>query len=537
MIFKQMKKITWSLLYGFFFLAGHYNDLSAATWSSPPTDVSASTGVADSSQVATNASGYSVAIWRQGGAVSVEIQAATSPINTTSWSAPATIDSGNPSSPDIAVDPAGNAVAIWKQASPLSSSIKASTLPFGGTWTAPVIVQTGGGPLAFTTPHVGVDAGGNAVAIWSNDTGAAGQIHIESATLPFGGSWTVPVTLELGDNATPQIGVDASGNAVAVWTNTTLGITTVHAATFIGGIWSSPTTISIVGDNATTPEIAVNAAGNAIAVWEDTTTGLINAATLPFGGAWSSVSVLSAAGQIASNPQIAIDPAGNGVAVWQRFNGINLEIQASTLIPFGGTWSPAVMISQAGMNAFSPDVGVDASGDAVAVWASSISFGNSVIQAAFLPFSGTWSSPPDTISLMPGSATNPHVGVDALGNAVAVWNFSIMFPNSIVQASKLIRFVPPPPPTPPSNLGGQVLKNRFATQTDRVHRLTWQPSQDPSVIGYHVYRNGQLIATIPASGPFIYDDHNRRKRVADVYVVTAFNAAGMESAILTVTLR
>ena len=33
----------------------------------------------------------------------------------------------------------------------------------------------------------------------------------------------------------------------------------------------------------------------------------------------------------------------------------------------------------------------------------------------------TWSSPPDTISTTGVNASNPHIGMDAAGNVVALW--------------------------------------------------------------------------------------------------------------------
>lgn len=91
-------------------------------------------------------------------------------------------------------------------------------------------------------------------------------------------------------------------------------------------------------------------------------------------------------------------------------------------------------------------------------------------------------------------------------------------------------------PTPPSGLVGVRIENEFLTQIDYVSHLTWQPSSDPSVVKYYVFRNGTLIATIPASGPFVYNDHNRRKNKADVYSVVAVNGSGVQSTSISVTV-
>jgi len=86
-----------------------------------------------------------------------------------------------------------------------------------------------------------------------------------------------------------------------------------------------------------------------------------------------------------------------------------------------------------------------------------------------------------------------------------------------------------PTPTPPSHFVGRVVENKFATQTEYIHQLKWIPSSDPSVVEYQLFRNGKLIAVIPASGPFVYLDHNRRKHRQDVYTLIAVSSSGLQS--------
>jgi len=86
-----------------------------------------------------------------------------------------------------------------------------------------------------------------------------------------------------------------------------------------------------------------------------------------------------------------------------------------------------------------------------------------------------------------------------------------------------------PSPVSPSHFAGKIIENKFATQTDIIHRLKWIPSSDPSVVEYQLFRNGKLIAVIPASGPFIYLDHNRREHVPDTYILIAITASGVQS--------
>jgi alpha-tubulin suppressor-like RCC1 family protein len=88
---------------------------------------------------------------------------------------------------------------------------------------------------------------------------------------------------------------------------------------------------------------------------------------------------------------------------------------------------------------------------------------------------------------------------------------------------------------PPSNFVGKVTRNKFATQTDIIHNLSWTASTGTDIAGYNIYLSGQLIATY---GPnFIRTAfHNRVRGVTYVYSIKAFDSHGNLSAPLFVTL-
>jgi len=91
--------------------------------------------------------------------------------------------------------------------------------------------------------------------------------------------------------------------------------------------------------------------------------------------------------------------------------------------------------------------------------------------------------------------------------------------------------------SPPIHLTGEVVKNRFLLQVDRIHHIQWQASQDPTVIRYQVYRDGEFLAVVSASDPLMYDDHNRSKNKTDVYSVNDVNTSGNVSSSVSIKLR
>ncbi len=200
--------------------------------------------------------------------------------------------------------------------------------------------------------------------------------------------------------------------------------------------WQPPVNISVPGSVVEDVHVAVDPAGNAVAIWyrSNGVNTIIQEATLPFGGAWTAPVDLSDLGQNAINPQVAIDPTGNAIAVWQRSNGVDFVIQTRTL-PFGGAWTPTVDISTPSPDTDNPHVAIDADGNAVFVWHRSDG-ANAIIQSRTLPFGGVL-TPTVDLSAAGEDADNPQVSIGANGSAVAIWE-RFDGANTIIQARTLL---------------------------------------------------------------------------------------------------
>ena len=77
---------------------------------------------------------------------------------------------------DVAVDGSGNAIAVWTQGEtfyegwgpPPPSDIWANRLSAGSGWGIPVLLDRGD-RTNFPSPQVAIDAQGNAIAVWQYD--------------------------------------------------------------------------------------------------------------------------------------------------------------------------------------------------------------------------------------------------------------------------------------------------------------------------------------------------------------------------------
>lgn len=86
---------------------------------------------------------------------------------------------------------------------------------------------------------------------------------------------------------------------------------------------------------------------------------------------------------------------------------------------------------------------------------------------------------------------------------------------------------------PPTHVRGHQEANQFATQTDLVNVMTWQPpASGVTPVAYQIYRHAnlkELAATIPANKRLQFSDHQRQKHHLYTYYLVSVDAAGNQS--------
>ncbi len=96
------------------------------------------------------------------------------------------------------------------------------------------------------------------------------------------------------------------------------------------------------------------------------------------------------------------------------------------------------------------------------------------------------------------------------------------------------------PILPPATIAARKTANIFLTQTDIINVITWTaPSSGTTPANYNIYRDAaltQLIATIPATSPLIYLDHNRQPSVMYSYYIVSIDASGNVSSPISTTI-
>lgn len=206
----------------------------------------------------------------------------------------------------------------------------------------------------------------------------------------------------------PKVAVDSSGNSLMVWTRfdgTNLRIQARSRAA--DGTFDPTATISTDGRDAFEPQVAFDSNRNAIAVWTqfDGAHGRTHAAFRPAGGSFGGDQTISPGGQDANAPQISIDSTGKAIAVWYQFDGTTDRIRAAVRPP-NGSFGASQTLSAPGVEAFDPKIaaGPNADANAAAVWTGSDG-SNSRVQAArrrdVVAFARPRGATPTRVSLVP----------------------------------------------------------------------------------------------------------------------------------------
>lgn len=384
--------------------------------------------------------------------------------------------------------------------------------PNTGVWTQRLLMDA----FLYTTSatslaEVCVDPAGNFQLVWSNFDIPNNRVNLFASTFDvtlgtlkarsaIGTIHTpdaVPTKVTTSLAIAPSFATITSTPSAVMAAKVVLdfaGYSQIYALTFINGAWSQIANLT-PGPLFPATEVSAAQGGNTYGL---TNTGLAQfAVVLQDGGVYTLYSVLQFGVEVLYAPiyssvfpldlaRADIDAFSNAAVIWREDTGTEQIIAVSTRSGLAGEWQP-------------PEILARRSSSNVLLAPDYVNLTNSVSVVARYNIS----NPPDINTV---TRFVIRVGID-------VFN-----------------------PQGAATFEGVALKNKFATQTDLMNHLTWTASTDPTVVGYQLYRNGALIATFPATGPFKFTDHNREKCVTYTYQLVSFNAAGLFSLPSTVVL-
>jgi hypothetical protein len=345
------------------------------------------------------------------------------------WGAPTLIETDNagyavgPGSQSVAFDAAGNALVVWIQFDGTHYNIWANRYNAStGLWGTAGPIETDIGNPA--PPNLAVDATGNALLVWTQSDGSHPSIWANryDANTDLWGTAAPIETDNTGDASLPQVAIDPTGNALAVWeqfdgTHNNIWANHYGAST---GLWGVATPIETDTGHASHPQVTIDATGNGLAVWEqfDGTQVSIRANRYNVSTGWGMATLLETNNaESAAIPQVAINATSNALAVWRSFRSIWANCYSAS----AGIWGMATLIDNNNPgDVDTPKVAIDAAGNGLAVWIRGNSPHVTIWANRYSASTGLWGIA-DRIENLVGDAGAPEIALDSSGNALVVW--------------------------------------------------------------------------------------------------------------------
>lgn len=261
--------IVWSLASG---LTEEVQAASAAPGGvfGEPADLTSFTTVASVPQVALDSHGDAIAVWDGSDGANIRIEDALRPAGGSFGSPQFLSPAGyNADTPQIAFDATGDALAVWRFDGSPASTVQGDYRAAGGEFGAPQTVSTPS-PQPAQAPQVAFDGQGDGVVTWQQSDGT--ELRVDASVRSPGGAGTfaAPGTLDPGGEEAyePRIAGDGLSGTIVTW-KTFNGITSSAQAAVrpAGGSFAPAVTVSPSGPQEGTPAVGIDAQGNGIAVW------------------------------------------------------------------------------------------------------------------------------------------------------------------------------------------------------------------------------------------------------------------------------
>jgi hypothetical protein len=354
------------------------------------------------------------------------------------WQTAVAIETGDANiaeEPQIAMDARGDAVAVWRRHDQVIR-IWSNHYTAGSGWGTALAIAGDTGPATpgpVRTPQVAMDANGDAMAVWPQADG--GNYKVWSNHYITGMGWGTAGSIEANAStgaadisAIPQIQFDANGNAIAVWERDSSANSRVWSNRYTAGVgWNAAA--APLDDNAVdagSPQVSFDTNGNAIVVWVQSDNAGFHIWSRRYtaaAGSWGTAQMIGNDNAVQANAQIGIDAAGNALVVWNQSNGaLQTEIWARRYTAANGGWDTASRISDTASGAGNPHIAMAANSDALVIWPQADNSTSSSVRWNRYTAGTGWGT---AAQIEPANGTHvgePQIACDSSGNALVMWD-------------------------------------------------------------------------------------------------------------------
>jgi hypothetical protein len=241
--------------------------------------------------------------------------------------------------PQVAMNRHGDATVVWEQFDGTRYNIWARQYVSGTGWLTPSLVDSNDAGDAYSV-QVAMDDNGNAVAVWEQFDGT--RFNVWGNVYSPDTGWSTAERVEYNTTGAseyyvPQVAMDNNGNATVVWRQFDGDTVSIWANRYSNGAWETAQRIERLDiTNSMSPQVAMDAYGNAMVVWEQFDDSSTYPVVSIWGNRYTSGSGWGEAQALETNvtdhmwyPQVAMDDYGNAIAVWWHSGATEDDIYAA----------------------------------------------------------------------------------------------------------------------------------------------------------------------------------------------------------------
>ena len=214
-----------------------------------------------------------MAVWRQSDAAHSSIWCSRLEASGAGWSAPRLVELAGDTfamGPRIAMNVRGQAMAVWYQLDGPASRVWAKRFTPQEGWAEATQIGLSHPHNGFE-PHTALNAQGDAMAVWSEFDGVRNTVWARPYAADGGWGLAQALTPMEYDAFEPQVAMDAGGRAIAVWTQVGLTQARVWARRYTQQRgWGAATPLTARPQaqvDAHGPQVTMTASGSAFALW------------------------------------------------------------------------------------------------------------------------------------------------------------------------------------------------------------------------------------------------------------------------------
>jgi chitodextrinase len=300
--------------------------------------------------------------------------------------------SGTPSSPQVASDAAGETFAAWIRNDGQNDRVQVASHAPGLPWSPAADLSENNQNAAF--PSLALSASGFGALAWSRSDGL--NLRIQVSRRAPGGGFGAAFTASAAsvDSINPVVAVDAAGDVVVIWEDSSLLQVHSRRYTASSNAWGAIEDIAAAGSFQEIGSLALvmSSTGTATAAWsfdaENLSAGTqwqVQTRSEGPTGTWTPMVQLSttAAPDQSAAAQLAVDDAGNVTEVWSDYRTgscggfcvqyVNAVVRQATRSATSGVWSAAATLSDPNLISDGPRVATTPAGEVTVAWTEQLS--------------------------------------------------------------------------------------------------------------------------------------------------------------------